>query len=255
MALLAQVSTSKVLTSFLQSQTTINIRDGFNTPGYLNLGSLTFETSSSMDSYILANNFSITGSVSSLGLLRFDGNASEMGSLFLSSIYLGNVGGTLSGQLTTDDTATNLFWNGSQLNNQGGGVGDLTTANLISTINGLGTLGYASTTFVTAEISSFSTALGTVGGGGGDLTTANLISTINGLGTLGYASTLSNVQVVSSLQIFASTGRVAILSTQQIFTSSILGNQSQFVTLSSQALFVSSLYTATRQATPMFVTF
>jgi hypothetical protein len=46
-----------------------------------------------------------------------------MGSLYLSSLYLGALGGATSGQLTTDDTATNLFWNGSQLNNQGGGGG------------------------------------------------------------------------------------------------------------------------------------
>jgi hypothetical protein len=34
---------------------------------------------------------------------------------------LGNIGGTVAGQLTTDISATDLFWNGSKLNNQGGG--------------------------------------------------------------------------------------------------------------------------------------
>jgi hypothetical protein len=40
-----------------------------------------------------------------------------------------------------------------------------------------------------------------------------------------------------------------------IFTSSITGSLSQFAALSSMSLYVSSFFTATRQATPMFITF
>lgn len=76
--------------------------------------------------------------------------------------------------------------------------------------------------------------------GPGSITTNLFQSTIVGLGSFGYVSSLSNVPIVS---------------TQQLFTSSLVGNQLQFATLSSQSLFVSSLYTATRQATPMFITF
>ncbi len=45
------------------------------------------------------------------------------------------------------------------------------------------------------------------------------------------------------------------LSTMAIFTSSLLASTIQTITLSSQALYVSSFYTATRQLTPMFITF
>ncbi len=98
----------------------------------------------------------------------------------------------------------------------GGGVLPL---GLTSTIQGLGTFGYASTTYVTGQISSFSTSLGRVTGGGG---LASLPSTI---------------------------------STFSLLTSSIQASTIQSILLSSQSLFVSSLYTATSQATPMFITF
>jgi hypothetical protein len=52
----------------------------------------------------------------------------------------------------------------------GGGGGDITTANLLSTVEGLGTAGYVSTLSLVSSIdgalSSFSTALGEVGSGG-----------------------------------------------------------------------------------------
>jgi hypothetical protein len=72
-------------------------------------------------------------------------NNLQTGSLYLSSLYLGAFGGTPNGQLTTDDTATNLYWKGTQLNGGGGGGGDVTTVNLTSTVSGLGSSGYLST--------------------------------------------------------------------------------------------------------------
>jgi hypothetical protein len=67
-------------------------------------------------------------------------------------------------------------------------------------------------------------------------------------------STISSI-AVSTGTLNTSSLFVNVVSSQQILASSILGNQLQFVTLSSQALYVSSFYTATRQVTPMFVTF
>jgi hypothetical protein len=82
---------------------------------------------------------------------------------------------------------TNLFWNGSQLNNQGGG-GGISQTDLTSTVIGLGTVGYISTA-----------------GGGGGISQTDLTSTVIGLGTVGYVSTpgandLFSTLITSTLQ-------------------------------------------------------
>ncbi len=100
------------------------------------------------------------------------------------------------------------------------GGGGILPLGLTSTIQGLGTFGYASTTYVTGQISSFSTSLGRVA-----------------MGSSGLASLPSTI------------------STFSLLTSSIQASTIQSILLSSQSLFVSSLYTATSQATPMFITF
>lgn len=89
-----------------------------------------------------------------------------------------------------------------------------------------------------------------------------ITSTMIGLGTVGYISTPQLTSTVSNFlfqfrtsSLVASTATIGILSTQQIVHSSIAGTIAVYQTLSSQALFVSSLYTATRTATPMFITF
>jgi hypothetical protein len=57
------------------------------------------------------------------------------------------------------------------------------------------------------------------------------------------------------MAIFTSSLRASTITASTIFVSSISGSLSQFATLSSLAINVSSFYTATRQATPMFITF
>jgi hypothetical protein len=167
----------------------LNIYDSNNGPGAVSLGTLSFTTSTANQSYVLGFGSLITGSISSLGLAHFNGTDLQMGSLYLSSLYLGASTGTASGQLTTDDTATNLYWKGTQLNGGGGGGGDVTTANLTSTVVGLGTVGYISTG----------------GGGGGDVTTANLVSTIERWATYPAVSsiTFSNAAEFSVNQIIS----------------------------------------------------
>jgi len=114
MALLAQVSTQKLITNTIQSDF-VSVNDKYGTPTTITTGYLAFLTSSSLESYALALTPIITGSISSLGLIYSDNLTADAGSLYISSLYLGNLGGTTSGNLTTDSTASNLFWNGSQL--------------------------------------------------------------------------------------------------------------------------------------------
>jgi hypothetical protein len=140
-------------------------------------------------------------------------------------------------------------------------------ARLQSTVEGLGSAGYASTSFVGNAISTFSSAIGasalpptaftsTVAGLGsaGYISSSQLISTVAGLTAApsGFPSTVSTAYGTSFTTLSLTAFQV---STQQIQTSSITGNQSIFQTLSSQALVVSSFFTATRQMTPMFVVF
>jgi hypothetical protein len=66
---------------------------------------------------------------------------------------LGDIGGITAGELTTDSTATNLFWKGSRLNAQGGG--GLSIDTLTSTVAGLGQAGYVST----SQLGSTTTSL------------------------------------------------------------------------------------------------
>jgi hypothetical protein len=161
----------------LRIQTTLaTIYDSNNGPGQLELGTLSFINSTMNDSYLLGNQSFLKGSVSSLalGYFSFDGSntVSSIGSLFLSSIFLGAFGGTVSGELTTDETATNLYWKGTQLNGGGGG-GGVSLQALQSTVGGLATASYVSTLTLAQSISSFSTTLGP----GGGVTAAQLTST------------------------------------------------------------------------------
>jgi hypothetical protein len=73
---------------------------------------------------------------------RTDGTGSCAAAL--SSIFFVNTNTFAYGQITTEPTMTNLYWNGSQLNNQGGG-GGISQTDLTSTVIGLGTVGYVST--------------------------------------------------------------------------------------------------------------
>jgi hypothetical protein len=155
MALLAQVSTQKLITTVIQSGFDVSIRDNYNTPGYLTTGFLTLATSSSTEAYTFTNNSLATGSISSLGLAYLNDPDFQTGSLYLSSLYLGGIGGTVKGQLTTDATASNVYWNGTSLTSGGGG--GITTTQLTSTTTGLGTLGYLSSLRYNMVISTIGT--------------------------------------------------------------------------------------------------
>jgi hypothetical protein len=70
-------------------------------------------------SYSIGAGEGYTGTISSLAILDSNYNP---GPLYLSSLYFGDDGGTVTGQLTTDATATNLFYNTNQLANLKVGV-------------------------------------------------------------------------------------------------------------------------------------
>jgi hypothetical protein len=143
----------------------VTIVDSQGGYGSLTLANQTFATSTSSEVYALGFSDFLTGTVSSFFVGRADGLTLQSASVYVSTIYLGNVGGTVVGQLTTDGTGTDLFWNGSKLNDQGGGGGGVSASQLTSTTVGLGTIGY------------ISTAGGGGGGGAIDYVSAFTVST------------------------------------------------------------------------------
>lgn len=128
----------------------VDINGGYGT---ISMGeSISFLTSSSSESYGIGFSSNVTGTISSFAMTRGDNITFTTGSFYISSLYFGNLGGTTAGQLTTDATATDLFWKGSKLNDQSGGGGGITTANLASTVAGLGTVNYISGPEVIANV-------------------------------------------------------------------------------------------------------
>ena len=128
------------------------LQDSNNAPGTFLANILGITTSTSSAGYFFTNRYAASGIISTASLLYSDGSTLATGSLYLSSIYLGGIGGSPSGYLTTDLNATNIYWNGTQLNGGGGG-GGITTGNLVSTTSGLqtnfiGQQGYFSTLFL-----------------------------------------------------------------------------------------------------------
>lgn len=137
-SLYLEASNSIVLQS--PSDTSVIINDVNNTPGTLEVGSLGLRTSTADLQYSLTILPEFQGNVSSLSLFYYNGTYLTAGSLYLSSLYFGNIssGGTFyNGQLTTDSTATNIYWKGTQLN--GGGGGGISPTQLQSTVLGLST--------------------------------------------------------------------------------------------------------------------
>jgi hypothetical protein len=124
-----QFTTNTLLTSFIKNINSINI-------------SSVVTTIESDDNYIIGKNGIYLQTSSVVTFERTDGTGTSAAAL--SSIFFVNTNTSAYGQITTEPTMTNLYWNGSQLNNQSGG-GGVSQTDLTSTVIGLGTVGYIST--------------------------------------------------------------------------------------------------------------
>ena len=139
-------------TLMIYSENTL-FRDSNFKPASINTGLISFEGISSQSVYFLGDDPLFTGTISSFALGTYTPSLTfEAGSLYLSSVWFGNFGGTVTGELTTDATATDLYWKGSKLNNQTGGGTTVNTSNLVSTVVGLGSAGYISSSQLTSSI-------------------------------------------------------------------------------------------------------
>jgi len=181
-----------------------------------------------------------------------------------SQLYLGggvNAGLPAPGLTLLSDGAGGTFWSSVS----GGGTTNAITSTLLaSTVDGLGSAGYASTTYVTQTISSLSTllgpaiAIGVAGSGpGGALTNSNLQSTVIGLGNF-YISTnqvgLGNI--VSFAQLYSTVAGItsntnALSSQTGLLTSS--GFVSTYSLASTVVGLATSGYISTSQLTSTIV--
>ncbi len=198
---------------------------------------------------------SATTAIDVSGSLNVSGNVTGNGVGFVTDLNLQSTTKGL-GQIYLSTLGTAVLQSQLTSSIQGlGTLGYISTPSLLSSLRGLGTLGYISTSSLTSSIQG----LGTVG----FVSSLSLTSTLQGLGTVGYASTTYVTGQISSFS--TSLGRVSgggglaslpsTISTFSLLTSSIQASTIQSILLSSQSLFVSSLYTATSQANPMFITF
>ena len=124
-------------------------------------------------------------------------------------------------------------------------IGAPTSESLVSTVSGLGTLGYLSAgtagDVTSGQLISTVTGLGNIylstGGGAGDVTVANLTSTTLGLGTLQYLSSSQLFSTVAGLgNIYLSTGGGTGDVTRENLTSTTLGLGSLSYLSSSQLI-------------------
>ena len=125
---------------------------------------------------------------------QFTSNTSNYFLPALSNNYSTNLESTVIGLGTAGYISTSQLFSTVAGIGTGGG-GGITPNQLISTTEGLGTAGYISTSQL------FSTVAGIGTGGGGGITPNQLISTTEGLGTAGYVSSLINVSLVSTLNL------------------------------------------------------
>ena len=88
----------------------------------------------------------------------------------------------------------------STINGGGGGTGDITTANLVSTVNGLGTAGYISSLSGDATVGQLtSTTTGIYNFVSSFIFPTELTSSLVGLASMGYVSTSQLVSTVAGL--------------------------------------------------------
>ena len=126
---------------------------------------------------------------------QFTSNTSNYFLPALSNNYSTNLQSTVEGLGTAGYISTSQLFSTVAGIGTGGGGGGITPNQLISTTEGLGTAGYISTSQL------FSTVAGIGTGGGGGITLNQLISTTDGLGTVGYISSLDNLTNISTLNI------------------------------------------------------
>ena len=170
---------------------------GLGTAGYISSSQLTSTVITLLSLASGAGVSSLFGVVSS-GLSTiglFTSNTSNYYAPLLLNNYSTNLQSTVEGLGTAGYISTSQLFSTVAGIGTGGGGGGITSNQLISTTEGLGTAGYISTSQL------FSTVAGIGTGGGGGITSNQLISTTDGLGTVGYISSLDNLINISTLNI------------------------------------------------------
>lgn len=194
-----------------------------------NYGEITLLAGADEKWYNIGATYVFQGLVSSM----YTSTVFGTGSLLSGIANDANVNSTIAGLTTTYTTSANLNSTFISLSSIGGGV---VTANLTSTVAGLGTANYYSTSQLTSTVAGISTFISSFV----DLT--EFRSTITGLGTAGYISsaTLSNA-LRSTVAGLATAGYLSTLT--NIATSSLtIANRANISTLTTYTLSTNATY-------------
>jgi hypothetical protein len=152
--------------------------------------------------------------LSTMGIMDIASNQMQIlsasnGQLFLNGIPLVAGSGVTQGQLvsTVVGLGTAGYVSTSLLNNA-----------LTSTVSGLGTAGYISTSFLNAALTSTTVGLGSIGYVSTSYLNTALTSSINGLGTAGYVSTSYLTKYVDDIN--TTLGSLGYVSSSQLLSTS-----------------------------------
>jgi len=226
--------TNLVSTTYLTSQLTSTVI-GLGTVGYVSTAALINHVSTANLVNLVSTTYltnQLTSTVTGLGTLGYLSSTKQYsfstGILYTSSInFIDGCNNSLNYMTVSSGS---LLFNGLNFSGGGGGGGGVvqilagtgisvdnggvgnvrvtntldlapyaTTLSLVSTVVGLGTIGYISTAQLTSTSKGLSDQI--QAGSGGGITNANLVSTVVGLGTVGYVSTASLVNLVSTANL------------------------------------------------------
>ena len=212
--------------SSAQLQSTVR---NLGTAGYISSSQLTSTVTGLSGSAGGQGVSSLFGVVSSglSTIALFTSNTSNYFLPALSNNYSTNLQSTVEGLGTAGYISSSQLF--STVSGIGTGGGGLSPSQLISTTEGLGTAGYISTSQL------FSTVAGIGTGGGGGLSPSQLFSTTEGLGTAGYISTSQLFSTVAGI----GTGGGGLTPNQLISTTEGLGTAG-YVSTSQLAAYVST---------------
>ena len=206
-----------------------------------NYGEITLLAGADEKWYNIGGTYVLQGLVSSF----YTSTVFGTGSLLSGIANDTHINSTITGLTTTYTTSANLNSTFISLSSIGGGV---VTANLTSTVAGLGTANYYSTSQLTSTVAGISTFISSFV----DLT--EFRSTITGLGTAGYVSsaTLSNA-LRSTVAGLTTAGYLSTLT--NITTSSLtIANRANISTLTTYTLSTNATYASSIQVDNLVVT-
>lgn len=210
-------------------------------------GEVTFLAGANEKWYNIGGTQTVQAAISSMYISSVTGS----GALLTGIVNDSNVNSTVSGLSTNYITLANLTSTMTSLSTSGGGA---LTVHLTSTVTGLTTASYISSTQLQSTVTGISTFMDTY------VAATELASTVTGLNTANYISTATyQTALTSTVRGLGTSGYISTLTNQTFVTMNITGN-SRIGTTSAYTLSTNAIYDSTLQtndlvlSTPTYTT-